>query len=426
MSTWLAAASTDAALMDDFRAICGFGGRLSGSGQDEAALDWALGRLREIGAGRVSRLAVPYDGWRCLGASLSLITPGGGEAFLACKPLLRSASTEAGGLVAPVLDLGTGRTEDFERMAGRIPGHIVLVRHEYPFSPTHLHRRRKYDMAVAAGAAGFLIANPLPGVGLLSGSSGRPRNGHGIPAAYIDAESAQRLAGAPAGTLARLVIEGEEVPDSRAAVGVFDLPGGRDSRIVISAHVDGHDLGVSALDNATGVAVALAAARLLAPRVGPDTAGLRVCLFCAEEWALAGSARYLDGLEPAERARLKLNINLDTVAGDASLTALISGFEKLGPLVGRAAQAAGVPVETWLPLMPNSDHANFACHGIPALRLVAGFGKPSSRVNRILSAGDVPALIREDEMRQALAVTAALADLALAMGEQELDALRGP
>jgi len=109
-----------------------------------------------------------------------------------------------------------------------------------------------------------------------------------------------------------------------------------------------------------------------------------------------------------------------------SLTSLRIFAAAARTLNGRAAQAAGVPVETWLPLMPNSDHANFARHGIPALRLVAGFGKPSSRVNRILSAGDVPALIREDEMRQALAVTAALADLALAMGEQELDALRGP
>ena len=76
-----------------------------------------------------------------------------------------------------------------------------------------------------------------------------------------------------------------------ACAGVLDLPGGRDSRIVISAHMDGHDLGQSALDNATGVAVALAAARLLAKRLGPDTPGLRICFFTAEEWALAGSAR---------------------------------------------------------------------------------------------------------------------------------------
>jgi len=424
MTDWMKAAQADAALMDDFRAICAFGGRMSGSGQDDAAMDWALGRLAE-GAGQAARLAVPYDGWRCLSSGLELLE--GGQAVpLACRPLLRSASTGPDGLVATVLDLGLGRPDDFARAAGEIAGKIVLVRHEYPFSPGHLHRRRKYDMAVAAGAAGFLIANPLPRAGVLSGSSGRPRGGAGIPAAYIDAESAQRLAQAAPGARARLRIEGQEIPDAQAAVGIYDLPGGRDSRVVISAHVDGHDLGASALDNATGVAVALAAARLLAPRVGPSTPGLRVCLFCAEEWALAGSARYLADLPPQERARLKVDINLDTVAGDTSLTALISGFAGLEPLVARSAHAAGVPVGTWLPLMPNSDHANFAKHGIPALRLVAGFDKPASRVNRILSAGDVPAIIEEAELRQALAVTAAMADAALAMSDVELDGLAAP
>src|SRR5690606_14379451 len=99
----------------------------------------------------------------------------------------------------------------------------------------------------------------------------------------------------------------------------------------ISAHMDGHDLGESALDNATGVAVALGAARALAPYVTEHTPGLSICFFCAEEWALAGSARYLDDLDSKERDRIKLNINLDTVAGDSSLTALISDFPALAP-----------------------------------------------------------------------------------------------
>jgi len=420
MMDWMHAASADAALMDDFRAICAFGGRLSGSGQDDAAMDWALQRLAAVGTD-VRRLAVPYEGWRRERADLELLGPQGPVA-LACRPLLRSASTDPEGLRAEVLDLGGGRAEDFERAGAQVRGRIVLVRHEYPFSGEHLHRRRKYDMAVAAGAVGFLIANPQPGGGLLSGSSGRPRGGVGIPAAYIDAEGAQKLAAAP-GAQVRLRIEGSEIEDARASVGVLDLPGGRDSRVVISAHVDGHDLGCSALDNATGVAVALAAARLLAPRLGPDTPGLRICLFCAEEWALAGSARYLADLPAHERERLKVDINLDTVAGDTDLTALISGFAGLEPLVAAAARATGVPVGTWLPLMSNSDHANFARHGIPALRLVAGFGKPASRVNRILSAHDQPDLVQESELRQALAVTAAMADAALAMSEAELAAL---
>jgi len=420
MTQCLQAAAQDAQLMDDFHALCGFGGRLSGSGQDAAAMDWALQRMQAVG-GKTQKLEVPYDGWRCLQASLELLDDQGRTLALPCKPLLRSASTDAEGLVAPVLDLGQGRADDFARAGDQVRGKLVLVRHEYPFTPQHVHRRRKYDMAVQAGAAGFLIANPRTGGGLLSGSSGRPRGGAGIPAAYIDETGARLLAGA--GGQARLRIQGEEVPDARASVGILDIPGGREARIVISAHLDGHDLGCSALDNATGVAVALAAARALMPQVSAQTPGLRVCLFCAEEWALAGSARYLADLPEAERAQLKLNINLDTVAGDDTLTALISDFPALAGYVAKAARGAGVPVASWLPLMPNSDHANFARHGIPALRLVAGFDRPDSRVNHILSAADTPDIIREPELRRALAVTCAMGSLALGLDDAGLDAL---
>jgi len=417
---WQQAAADDAALMSDFQTICGFGGRLSGTGQDEAAMNWALDRLREIGSD-VRRVPVPYDGWRCLASRLTLL--GDTPIDMECVPLLRSASTDGQGLEGVVLDLGAGRPEDFERAGDSVRGKVVLVRHEYPFSQTHIHRRRKYDMAVAQGAAAFLIANPLPGAGPLSGSSGRPRDGAGIPAAYIGHEAASALT-AEAGARIRLHIQGEELRDSMACAGVLDLPGGRESRIVISAHMDGHDLGQSALDNATGVAVALAAARLLAKQLGPDTPGLRICFFTAEEWALAGSARYLADMPVAERERLKFDINLDTVAGDDSLCALISDYPALAGVVEDTATRAGVLVSHWLPFMPNSDHANFAKHGIPALRLVAGFEKPDSRVRHILSREDLPDIILEDEMRNALSVTCAMASLALEMSDEELDALK--
>ncbi len=420
MEDILGATEADLALMPDFAALCAFGGRLAGSGQEVAAMAWALGRLHAIG-GAVSHLQVPYAGWRCRRASLALLEAP--ETPLACKPLLRSISTPEDGLIGEVIDLGQGRTEDFDAAGDQVRGRIALVRHEYPFSPRHMHRRRKYDLAVARGAIGFLIANPWPGGGLMSGSSGRPFGSAGIPAAYIDHASAERIAGAPSPALVRLVIDGEELPGSLADVGVLDIAGGSDERIVISAHIDGHDLGQSALDNATGVAVALAAARALAPRIGPATRGLRVCLFSAEEWALAGSARYLADMAPAERQTLRLNINLDTVAGDDSLTALISGFPQLAGFVEESARLTGMPVGHYLPLMPNSDHANFAAHGIPALRLLAGFDRPQSRVNAILSGDDLPHLVHDDEMRRALRVTCAMAWQALTAADQTLETL---
>jgi Iap family predicted aminopeptidase len=421
MKQWSELAAADAMLMEDFHTICAFGGRLSGSGQDTAAIAWALERMRETG-GDAQRVQVPYDGWRAGRASLALA--GSGQP-LACRALLRSASTPAGGLEGELVDLGQGRVEDFDRAGDAVRGKIVLVRHEYPFSPRHMHRRRKYDQAVARGALAFLIANPWPNGGLLSGSSGRPRDGAGIPAAYVDHATGQALARAAAAGAARvrLVVEGSETPGSLADLAILDIPGGTDSRIVISAHMDGHDLGNSALDNASGVAVALAAARILAPRVSARTHGLRVCLFTAEEWALAGSARYLADMDPGRRSALKLNINLDTVGGDSQLTALISDFPALAYFVAQSGVEAGIPVATWLPLMPNSDHANFAAHGIPALRLVAGFDRPDSLVNNILSPGDVPAVVQESELRDALRVTCAMAWRGLTLPQDALDAL---
>lgn len=416
---WLAAAENDPALMADFQTLCAFGGRLAGTPGEAAAMTWAIARMAEIG-GSTDRVHMPYDGWRCISASLRLA--GGGE--LACKPLLRSASTAAEGLTGEVLDLGPGRTDDFDRAGEAVRGRIVLVRHEYPFTSHHMHRRRKYDLAVARGAIGFLIANPLPGRGLLSGSSGRAVDGPGIPAAYIDDASCQAIVAAGPHARVTLRIDGEEVRGSRAGIGVLDLPGGTGQTIVITAHLDGHDLGQSALDNATGVVVALAAARALAPRVSAATHGLRVCLFSAEEWALAGSRQYLASMAPAERETLALDINLDTVAGAKSLTALISDFPALAPFVADAAETSGVPMGTYLPLMPNSDHANFAQHGIPALRLVAGFGQEDSRVNYILSGGDLPEVVEETELRRALKATCAMADLGLQMTLPALAALK--
>jgi hypothetical protein len=126
-TSWQQQAAADAALMHDFQTLCSFGGRLSGTGQDDAAMDWALNRLREIGPD-VRRVPVPYDGWRCLSSRLTLL--GDAPEDLECVPLLRSASTPAQGLEGEILDVGAGRPEDYERAGDAVRGRIVLVRHE--------------------------------------------------------------------------------------------------------------------------------------------------------------------------------------------------------------------------------------------------------------------------------------------------------
>jgi aminopeptidase YwaD len=393
----------DPQMWADFQALCDTGGRQAGTESEAAALAFARQRLAAIAGASVRDDPVDYPGWRCRSAQLSDATTG---AAFPCTPLLGTAPTA--GVTADVLDLGLGRPEDFERHANDIPGRIVMVRHEYPFAAGHVHRRVKLGLAQRMGAAGFLIAYPESGVGPVSGSSGR-NGGSGIPALGIGAETAVTLGRTLGKSLvqARIVIDADDYP-ARTHVLIADLPGRGPGWVVLSAHLDGHPHGESAIDNATGVTVALALARQFAPHVGRCPRGLRLCLFSAEEWGLVGSRLWLERMDDSARRSMLLNLNLDSVGGASGLSALTSGFERLDAWIKETAAQAGLPVVTHLPLMANSDHANFAAHGIPAARLIAGFGVPDSNLRLLLTAADTRDKVSPTELDQALRLAGVL------------------
>jgi hypothetical protein len=72
------------------------------------------------------------------------------------------------------------------------------------------------------------------------------------------------------------------------------------------------------------------------------------------------------------------------------------------------AEANGLNVRTVRPLMTNSDHANFAQAGIPALRLVAGFDDPAAHLRVVLTPADTRDKVGQGELRTATLFTAAL------------------
>ena len=398
-----AAVLADAGLWRDFNDICDCGGRLAGTESEKRAFTLLRERVRAASPANSGRsIAVPYGGWRARQASLRLSD---GSAA-ACHPLVRTIATPADGLAAEVIDLGRGTPEEFEAHGADIAGRIVLVRHELMFAAGTIHRRRKYDAARAHGAVGFLIAGPLAGH-VVAGSSGR-QGGEGIPALGIAPETAARLArradGFPTVTM---TIETAEAPAETETL-LYDYPGRTDEWVVLSAHVDGHDLAESAMDNGTGLASVLAVTRALAPQVAGFRRGLRVMFFSVEEWALTGSAQYVEQLDAAERGKIALNVNLDSVAGSSSLAALTSGYSGVEPFVLRVAEANGLGVRTVRPLMTNSDHANFAQAGIPALRLVAGFDDPAANLRVVLTPADTRDKVGQGELRAATLFTAAL------------------
>ena len=146
---------------------------------------------------------------------------------------------------------------------------------------------------VSYTAIGFLIACHLPEAGPVTGSSGATPE-RSIPAAGISAETADALTANGLAKI-RLSIETDETP-RRTANLILDLPGTGPEWVVLSAHIDGHHLAESAMDNATGLAAVLTVAAAMAPNIGRFARGLRVTLFTVEEWALEGSGDYVDGL----------------------------------------------------------------------------------------------------------------------------------
>jgi aminopeptidase YwaD len=411
----VAAARGSNSLLPDFDAICDTGGRFAGTESEAAARNYLKRRLAEIGRRQPFAHEVDYLGWTRGPAKLERLD-GAAQSF-DCVSLVRSPKTGAAGLTAELLDLGRGTEADFDAHAADIPGKIVMVRHEYMFSPVTIHRRRKYQWALERGAAGFLIACHVPGAGPVTGSSGATPE-RGIPAAGISAETAAALTQNGPAKL-RLTIDATETKTTTENL-ILDLPGKTPEWVVLSAHIDGHHLAESAMDNATGLAAALAVAEVMAPHMHKMARGLRVGFFTIEEWALAGSAAYVDGLSEAERDTIKIDVNLDTIAGSPNLTALTSDFAKMESWLQATAAGHGFSLGAHRPLMANSDHYNFARHGIPATRLVAGFDERDSDIKYVLTPGDTRARIREQDFRNATALTAALVAEACSLETLEL------
>jgi aminopeptidase YwaD len=408
----------DDRLWEDFTTLCRFGGRLTGTHGEGAARDWAVERLNALGVGQLSRTPTPYIGWECQNSHVELSSGAALDAY----PLLYSASTPESGLVLDVVDCGRGTPEDIRGLGRDLEGRAALVRHEYMFGSGTVHRWVKLRAVIDAGAAAFLIAAPTRGLGAVSGSA-LTNDTVPIPAFGISAETAEQIiTAAPARIRIRLTTDLR--PKAQTETIVLDIPGEGPERVVLSAHIDGHALGESALDNATGVALLLALARAAAPHEGILPRGLTICLFSAEEWALTGSKAWLAGLADPVRRQFAFNLNLDTVVGGSRLTALTSGFSGLKALVTEAANGIGADLGVHLPLMRNSDHANFADIGIPAVRLVSGFDEPDSKIRLLLTRHDRAGLAAPEDFGEPTRVAWSILRAALTAPAERLAELR--
>jgi Zn-dependent M28 family amino/carboxypeptidase len=395
-----------AELVDDLDQLCAFGGRFAGTVGERAARKYLKQTLSAMPNAIVSSQDFTFPTWERVRHEMTLVRPNGTETQIPVTSLV--LSPDVTGLELELLDLGRGTKADFDAHWSEVRGKAVLVRHEFPFSVSHVHRRLKYGWAIEAGAAAFIIANHQPGIGIVTGSSGSgaPQD---LPALGTSYEGGAVLAASCRRGTTRVRITTEAARrDQEMETIVCDFPGATDEVVVLCAHIDGHDLGQSAMDNASGVAAVLEAARRLAPKAGERRRSLRVLFFTVEEWALKGSELYLRSLSETDRHKIAVAINLDTVVGHPKLNALVSGDKTLGSWIRSNTANSGIPVEPIYGLQANSDHYNFFLNGIPSLRLIAGYEEPTSTTRLLLTPADTRDKVDTGQLRSSTMVTLGL------------------
>jgi aminopeptidase YwaD len=268
-----------------------------------------------------------------------------------------SAPTALGGLDADVVHAGLGRPSDYE--GRQVTGAVALVeRGSITFGD-------KAANAAARGAVAVVIYNNQP-EGFMAGVLPQPSR---IPAVMISREDGLRMVEAAQQGRLRVRLLVDTVLETRSTVNFVATKRGAarpGEIIVVGAHYDSVPSSPGANDNASGVAVVLEAARVLAGTPTPRT--IQFVLFAAEELGLFGSVAFAD----ERRGGVVAMINLDMVGWGSVLMAGSSPGrdETMVNAALEVARTLGILVNRFR--ITGSDHASFERVGIPAVFLHRG------------------------------------------------------
>ena len=278
------------------------GARPTGSPAMENARDWALARLRALGFSNVHLEPFTKEHAWVRGAESAAVTAPV-ERPLAIIGLGGSVPTPPGGIEAEAVVFST-----LEALTaappGSLAGRIAIVNQPMTrmqdgdgYGPAVLARATGPSIAAARGAIAFLTRSittgtaRAPHTGALAYADGVPK----IPAAALgvaDADLLSRLVARGNAPRLHLSLQSSEITAAPAWNVVGEIPGREPSAgtIVIGGHLDSWDPGEGAIDDGAGVAITLAAARLIGELPVKPRRTVRVVLWGSEETGGSGDA----------------------------------------------------------------------------------------------------------------------------------------
>jgi peptidase M28-like protein len=278
------------------------GPRLAGSDAEARARDWGVQTLKRLGFKNVHIETFELSYWNRISERAEIVSPFPQK--LVVTALGYSPSTPAGGVTGEVVRFET--LDALETSGADLSGKIIFVDEAMTrtqdgsgYGVAVQKRRRTAIIAAEKGAIAALIRSVGTDNHRNPHTGGAVRGGAGLALTPIAALSnpdadqltrALRLAKGPVRVLVDLQTEFKSSAVSGNVIG--EIPGKSDELIVVGGHLDSWDLGTGAIDDGAGVAITVAAAKLVGDVKGKPARTIRVVMWGAEETGLWGARAY--------------------------------------------------------------------------------------------------------------------------------------
>ena len=382
------------------------GARPVGSPAMERARDWGLAKLKALGFDNVHAEPFTTPAWSRGVESAQVVGPWPQK--LAILGLGNSSPTPAGGLTAPITVFPTYRAM-LAQPPGSLAGKIAVVTEKMTrtqdgsgYGGINANRTQGPTEAAKRGAVGYLVRS------LSTDDTRLPHTGGaapaGIPAAAlstVDAELLEHMAARGKPVTVRLDMTSTANPAAQAWNVVGEIRGREapDEVIVVGGHLDSWDPGTGAFDDAAGLAITTAAAKLAGADRPRRT--IRVVLFGSEEQG--GSSKAYATAHAAEVGRIVVTGESDEGPGPVWILNLPKGSARHPAM--QAFLTAIAPLKVIVGQEPSSrggsDISGLMAAGVPLIDLIPDANRYFDLHH---SADDTLDKIKPEDLAQSVAV----------------------
>ena len=367
------------------RDLTDIGNRMAGSVGERRGAERIVEAYEETGLRDAGLVEFEIAGW-WRGDSAIAVSGSVNRRHEGSHEVIGLPGTPAGEVTAPLVDVGDGTYEEFEAAGEDLEGAIAMASSHTPDSHDRwLHRMEKYVNAAEHGAVGFVFRNHIEGALPPTGEIGYHNRPGPIPAVGVSKEVGERLArladdatdergandhsvddGANDTTdRPELTIEVDCRNEPTTSVNaVADVGPDTDEAVLLTAHVDAHDVSDGANDNGAGSALVVEVGRLLASVKDDLDTRVRLVTFGSEEIGLWGAYHTA---ETTPHEEITCVINLDGACNSRNLHVGTNGFDGMGATFEAVAEAFDAPLSTDETVSPHGDQWAFVQEGIPAV-----------------------------------------------------------